>query len=431
MTSADSPQLDVDGNPVPTGPGAHLDSNGNVIPVVAQNANAQDTTAGFVDTQGEWLQVQARFMELSGMPNTRYLGYSHQELKAMVDQRNDPGQVGELGSAWHDLGARFVEFDTELWRTLLTSQQHWTGAAADRARGSGADIGTWFADAGRHAQLAGNRLAGQAEVAAWARDAMPEPVESDRLSALRAAGQQTDPLAFPADLGAIETQEQAKREAHHQAAMIVEQYDRQLAEYGATMPAFGPPPTAPDAGDGSSTGWPDGHGDTGPGPDGSGVDGPQGPPPAPGSPAAPVQPSIPVGPIVDPDLGDVRDKEGLTTGQQTTSGAPSSSTGVGGPAPGSSGAGHGGGSHGGASLMPVGPPSAGPRAGSLGSTAGPVGGVRPGGRSAGGLTGLPLGSRRQTEEDEEHDTAEYLVEPDPESLFGVVEKTVRPVIGEA
>ena len=473
MTSSDnSPQLDVDGNPVPVDSGAQLDSNGNVIPVVEEDTNAvsqqladaraelmalplgdprredklarlrqaEQSLDNFVDTQGEWLQAQATFMDMSGMPSPRYLAYSHPELKAMVERRNDPGQVGELGSSWHDLGARFVEFDAMLWKALLASQQHWTGAAADQARAFSADVGTWFASAGRHAQLAGNRLAGQADVATWARDTMPDPVESDPMTALRSAGAQTDPLAFPAAMGAIEPQERASREAHQQAAAIVEQYDRKMAEYGATMPAFAAPPAAPDSAGPSSTGMPP-VGDASP-PSGPGVL-PTGPRGNPYSPAGP-QPSTPTPdpstPVVDP----------VAPSQQTTaqqwmhefSGSPGPAVPGAGPAAGagSTSGGPGGGVGGGLgsiSATPHPPSNAGLRTGPPGAAriAGqpsPVGGTRAAGRGGGPMTGMPLGARRaEDDDDDEHKSADYIIEPDPDSLFGVPEKTVRPVIGES
>jgi len=427
MTADDSPQLDVDGNAVPTGPGAHFDSNGNVIPVVEVDVNAAAQQPGFVDAQGEWLQVQATFMDMPGMPSPRYLAFSHEELKSMVEQRNNPGQVGELGAAWHDIGASFVEFDAALWKALLASQQHWTGATADRARAVTADIGTWFATAGRHAQLAGNRLAGQAEVAAWARDTMPKPVGSDRLTELQAAGQQTDPLAFPAAMGAVESQERARRDAHHQAAMIVEQYDRRMAEYGATMPAFDPPPP-PGAADSSPTGWsaapgPDQHAGPATVPQGPGVD-PRGPgrPPPSGPTPGPSAPMVdPTGPTGLP---------ALTASQQATTANQGQIAIGGGPA---GGAGGGGSRH----ATPHAAPNAGPFAAALPGTApAPAGGAgsvpgRLGARGTGALGGMPPGSRRAAEEDEEHQTADYLVEPDPDGLFGVHEQTVRPVIGES
>lgn len=64
------------------------------------------------------------------------------------------------------------------------------------------------------------------------------------------------------------------------------------------------------------------------------------------------------------------------------------------------------------------------RGGSAGGAAG-----RPG--AAGGPGMSPMGAGRgRGEEDSEHHTPSYLVEPDPEGLFGTDEPTMPPVIGE-
>ena len=41
----------------------------------------------------------------------------------------------------------------------------------------------------------------------------------------------------------------------------------------------------------------------------------------------------------------------------------------------------------------------------------------------------PVGAGRRREEDEEHKPAEFLVEPDPDTIFSVTERVAPPVIG--
>ncbi|HET6705380.1 MAG TPA: hypothetical protein VFH84_10415, partial [Amycolatopsis sp.] len=67
---------------------------------------------------------------------------------------------------------------------------------------------------------------------------------------------------------------------------------------------------------------------------------------------------------------------------------------------------------------------------------GAAGGVRggaagkPGSPGVGGMGGMGPGARGGKAEDEEHQRASYLVEADPESIFGGPdERTAPPVIG--
>jgi hypothetical protein len=50
-------------------------------------------------------------------------------------------------------------------------------------------------------------------------------------------------------------------------------------------------------------------------------------------------------------------------------------------------------------------------------------------RSAAGLGGVPIGAGARREDDGEHRRPAYLVEPDPDALFGSDELTAPPVIG--
>jgi hypothetical protein len=60
---------------------------------------------------------------------------------------------------------------------------------------------------------------------------------------------------------------------------------------------------------------------------------------------------------------------------------------------------------------------------------GGVGGA--GGRGGGGaFGGAPMGGRGQGEDDDEHQRASFLVEGDPDAVFGTDEMTAPPVIGE-
>ncbi|MFB9305311.1 hypothetical protein ACFFUZ_42650 [Kibdelosporangium philippinense] len=87
-----------------------------------------------------------------------------------------------------------------------------------------------------------------------------------------------------------------------------------------------------------------------------------------------------------------------------------------------------------------GPGTGGPGAGGrpvVGPVGEPIAGAGPGARGGsiagrGGPGGVPMGAvpgKGQGSEDEEHERASFLQEPDPESVFGTDEITAPPVIG--
>ncbi|WP_158888296.1 hypothetical protein [Amycolatopsis anabasis] len=75
-----------------------------------------------------------------------------------------------------------------------------------------------------------------------------------------------------------------------------------------------------------------------------------------------------------------------------------------------------------------------PAAGNAGRPGAVPGGGAAGSRGGGGLTGLgglgAGGGRGQGAEDEEHERPSFLLEGDPESVFGTDERTTPPVLGE-
>ncbi|MFC0114444.1 PPE domain-containing protein [Kibdelosporangium aridum] len=395
-------------------------------------------------TQGNRLQKGAEYRSLGAPPNPDYLGYSHEELKKMVDGRNDPGQVGTIGSSWTKLGNAFVELSDALHKSVTKSASEWQGASADAARDFTGSLSTWFNSVAQGAQLAGNRLTAQAQLAADIRNSVPPPVRFSMTDALQQANAQTDPVAQQQAMSQMRENAAAQEAAHRQAAEMVEKYDKALIDYAATMPAFTPPPTM--AGSGQSgqnfVTQLDGHQPQGtrdvldeqnqrpqltpqqPSPD---IE-PRQPIPVTPAPVGPQMPS----PSVAPDIGTGQQSFSMpgtssfvpSSGSSTgfTSGSPGFSTGfvgAGAPPPITSQ------QPGPGSRAGVGPIA--PERGGMAARPGTPG--NPGMRGMPGMAGVPAG-QAQREEDYEHQRADYLVEPDPNALFGIDQQTAQPVIGE-
>jgi hypothetical protein len=206
-------------------------------------AEAEKNLHKKTESQGDRLQEGAEYRQLGEVPEPNYLGYSHQALKAMVEGRNDPGQVGTIGSSWTKLGNAFVELSDALVKSVTKSASEWQGTSADKARSFTGQLGNWFNAVAQGAQLAGNRLTAKAQLAADIRNSLPPPVDFSMSDALQQANEQTDPAAQQQAMSKLRENAAAQEAAHRQAAEMVEKYDKALIDYAATMPAFAPPPT--------------------------------------------------------------------------------------------------------------------------------------------------------------------------------------------
>jgi len=337
-----------------------------------QQADAAAARQGDSLLEGAWLRPAPPWEQ------PYYLGYSHEELKQMLAEQNEPSQVGQLSDAWISLGNTLVQFRDSIAIALAENESEWEGASAAAARASTGQIATWFGAAAQGAQLSGNRLAHQAELAQRARDSMPDPVAFSISDAQAGQLGETDPLAFARGM-AIEERFGQQQDAHQAAAEVVEAYDAGLVESAATMPAFAAPPEFPR----DAVNWPEARRDLpvaggttaagataggwAPGPGASGD---------PGGSVAGHDKRATTGREVRAGLG-----ASASSGRSPLSGQPVPLTGRGGPGQG---------------LAPA-------------------------------LAGR---GRSEGDDDYEHDRAEYLVEPDPHDVWGTDQTTVKPVIGE-
>lgn len=405
-------------------------------------------------TQGNRLEKGAEYRALGEAPDPDYQGYSHEALKKMVETRNDPGQVGTIGSSWTKLGNAFVELSDALHKSVTTSASEWQGTGADGARDFTGSLSKWFNTVAQGAQLAGNRLTAQAQLAADIRNGLPAPVAFSMTDAMQQANAQTDPVAHQQAMSQMRENAAAQEAARKQAAEMVAKYDKALIDYAATMPAFSPPPTMAGPGSGRNvvTRF---DSDQSQGKRDVLTEQEQNQPLTPRQqteiPGQRPEQRIPAGPVPDTRVptSPPSIQPDIRTGQQgystpaispfTPSPALSSPytsfgpTGTGGPATGFTGAGP-------ANVFapppanaaqpgPGGRAGVGPMAPERATTAARPGAASPGARGMAGMGGVPAGQARQDDE-YEHRRPDYLVEPDPNAIFGVDQHTAQPVIGE-
>ncbi|MDQ0377234.1 hypothetical protein [Amycolatopsis thermophila] len=395
-----------------------------------------------------------------GLPPSEidYRTMDHQALSDMVKDGASPEEVDEQGIIVNDLGNAFGEMASALRDGVAKEQAGWQGNGAQSAFGYFTTLATWADSSRDAAYLSSNRYSQTSAALAQARNSMPEPAGRSVDESLATAQQQFtsgDWQAASATLNDMEQQAALQEQARQQAAAVLAQRDVMLHSGGSTQPLYATPTTQPDTGQATHPQFAANDNTTasssvGVGPMGGAAGG--------------IRTTAGIAPPTTPLPG-----VGTATGASPVAGLPDGAGGWG-RSPGITVPG-GSGVTAGPGMMPVGPGQAeqtrtSPRPGSVAGRAGlsPRAGV--GGRAAGGASGRiggaadrealgrkagvaepgaraaaesansgragaagkagasgagvggPAGNSKK-DEDKEHERPSYLLEDDPDSIFGL------------
>jgi hypothetical protein len=415
------------------------------------------------------------------LPITNATGFSHDQLKQMIDSAKPKGVFG-LGSEWVKLSDELHTFATDMRGLAQSTQARWVGRAGDAAQGALLSLADWSEITASGIDTMSSNVRQQSSAASAAQDAMPQVVPYDPAVYMARLNSTSNPFEWVQIVADAYQQYDAQQAAEREAQQVVNVYSKSLHETASTMPAFSPPPTfggetekddppiggRPDVPGGTRTGVPL-PSDVLPGsvppapPPGSVPPAPVVPPP-PGSPPAPTYPQqpslVPPGPVPprpvpalpnDPAMyppgptipggsgrsgpggGSVRPGMGRPGSFGPGSGMPGRA-GAGGPGAGRGAFGPGGF---GPSGSGSGAPGAGARGiGGLGAAAGladdAAAAARSGAAGRGGASGVGYGPMAGAgtggDDDKEHRRPSYLVES--EDVWGDGTPVAPPVIGE-
>ncbi|HJQ45721.1 MAG TPA: hypothetical protein VJ870_05270 [Amycolatopsis sp.] len=415
----------------------------------------------------------------SGLPasDTDYQGIDHAALKEMV-QTVDPAQVTAVSSSWTDIANAMATFGQQLQHAATKSGATWKGDAAESAYHFVSGLGKWSDDSGKAAQLASDQIYNQSSAAETAKNSMPDPIPfswSDEVKSWASS----NPFNLVDNIKQSAQKAQQSQDAHDQAAQVMSTYDGNLHTAVAQAPAFSSPPTFGSPAAVSTGQVPGSIGSVG-----SGVGSVGG---SVGGPAGSGEHSGSVGGSSGSVSGSLAGLTGapsssLAAGAKTGGGynsgtsaqsyqspnsnfnssAPGNSynnlSALGGMPMGPMGGGLGGGGDdayssklgrgAGGGFGPGGSGSAagsgsatgsgaqtgaGARAGGAGAAESAAAGGRGAAGSSGrsGMSGMGgHGGKGEGGEDEEHQRPSWLIEPDPDDIFGTSERTAPPVIGE-
>jgi len=409
-------------------------------------------------------------------PNADYKGNEHTQLQAYLESNLDVEQVSEVSTAYHKVHQVFDKFATSMNTAVNASKGTWEGTAATNAQQYFTSLGKWSEANSQNAKLASETIYDQGQAAATAKNSMPAPIPFSWGDEFKSWAT-SNPFSLPDNVDKSLQKQQDSQAAHDQAASVMSTYDKNLYEAASKQPAFAPPPSFSTGG---GTGDPNGPDDKNgintpskvdmPGsssvntPGGStsnfttgNIPGTTGTPQfsGPGSttgagllPAGTTTPSgfppgsIPGGSTPNPNqsFGGMPPMSPMPMGGMNFGGDEAYNSKVGGGAGRGGGGGFGpGGSGGAGSSTGAGAASGAARPGGIGAAEAAAGrgmgglgaggaGAGRGGMGAGG--GMGRGQKGEGDEDTEHSRPTYLVEGDPDEVFGTDMRTAPPVIGE-
>ncbi|MTD57793.1 hypothetical protein [Amycolatopsis pithecellobii] len=401
-------------------------------------------------------------------PGGTYHGFEHQQLYDMVQTVN-PSQVTGVSSSWTQLANAMATFGQQLNQAAGKSGATWKGDAAESAFNFVSGLGTWSDQSGQAAQLAADQVYSQSSAAETAKNTMPEPIPfswSDEMKSWASSS----PFDLIDNIDKSLQKQKDSQDAHDQAVQVMSAYDNNLYTAASQAPAFNPPPTFDGPGIGSvghisggllgttsssysgPTGGSLGTGATGPSSEAGSLSGSLTgfTPPA-------LNHGIKTGGTTTPGITTAQGFRPGNTNAGSTAGSDLGATGLGamGGLPLGAMGGLGGvgdaeeysgkvGRGGGGSFGPggSGSGSAASSGGAGGQSSARAGGVGAAETAAGGAgrtgaagrpgagAGMGHGGKGKGEEDEEHQRPTWLIEPDPDEVFGTSQRTAPPVIGE-
>ncbi|OLT48435.1 hypothetical protein BJF85_12705 [Saccharomonospora sp. CUA-673] len=203
------------------GNAVHIGDTGGVADLVSRARGRSD---GFLTDD---------LRAITDRPN--WHAHESKQLYQFATVNNVPGSAEELGSGWGKHGTQLQQISEDLYSTISELGNAWIGQAAGAAQGALVGIANSSSQAAEAAQAMGQRLSQQASAAAELKK-MPAPEEFDpaqETAQMLAMG----PAAMAKDMK--EKFDQA-RAVKAQQVQYLETYTSAMSEVDNSTPSFGP-----------------------------------------------------------------------------------------------------------------------------------------------------------------------------------------------
>ncbi len=453
--------------------------------IAAGKAQKQSQEVGDKNVDDLTRSGDVQYVEGLEPSNADYQGYDHEKLEQFIKNDLNVEQVTKVSTAYHDIHKAFESFATTMTEAVKASEGTWDGDAAGNAKGYFQSLSKWSDANSQNAKLASETIYDQGTAASHVKNTMPAPIPFNWKDEV-GGWVTSNPFNLSDNIDKSIEKQQQSQDAHIEAASAMHTYDKALYDAASKQPVFAEPPKfgvdgddginrplpyqvppgpgtpgddrpgrgdtyIPPGGGSGGSGSGSGSGGGGGGGGGGGSYIPPGTPGLPGPGSSTGSGSIPSGttpsgfqnmppPISTPGPNNNQNAMPMSPmpmspmmgggmGDSEYNGRGGRGTGGGGFGPGSgAGSTPGAGSASGAAR----PGGVGAAEAAAGRGMGGLGAGGAGGRGGAGMGGGMGGRGQQADgdEDTEHQRPTYLVEGDPDEVFGTDLRTAPPVIGE-
>jgi hypothetical protein len=173
-------------------------------------------------------------------PNANYAGQPHEQLKGQVTNNYNPDTANAVIDAWKGIGDQFKELATDFSILVNGSQDGWRGRAAEGVRGALNKVGAFSDTTGDGFLKTAGAIEQQRDAAVQANTAMPEPVKFSPTSIMGKWGAASfiSPVAMIGGPIELMQKHNEQKEAHQEAARVVQQRDNTMMAAAMSMPAM-------------------------------------------------------------------------------------------------------------------------------------------------------------------------------------------------
>lgn len=173
-------------------------------------------------------------------PNANYAGQPHEQLKGQVTTNYSPDAANLVIEAWKGIGNQFKELATDFSILVNGSQDAWKGRAAEGVRTALNKVGTFSDTTGDAMVRTSSAIEQQRDAAAQAKSSMPDPVSFSPSSIMGKWGAASiiSPVAMIGGPIELMQKHNEQKEAHQEAARVVQQRDNTMMAAAMSMPTM-------------------------------------------------------------------------------------------------------------------------------------------------------------------------------------------------
>ncbi|EMD30128.1 hypothetical protein [Amycolatopsis azurea] len=173
--------------------------------------------------------------------NADYQGYDHEKLEQFVNSDLNVNQVTDVSTAYHHLHQAFNTFSTTMDKAVTASQGTWEGDAAGNAQGYFKSLSKWSETNSQNAKLASETIYDQGNAASTVKNTMPKPIPFSWKEEV-GGWLTSNPFNMGDNIDKSIQKQKDSQEAHTEAATAMHNYDKALYDAASKQPAFAEPP---------------------------------------------------------------------------------------------------------------------------------------------------------------------------------------------